>query len=76
MGGITAVYAIVYYFIWFESFLLSGETLIVSVISTISLLISGIFFNNAQQNLRDETIAEIESDVQFENIDELIIQWW
>ena len=74
-GGITAVYAIVYYFFWFESFVVNGETLIVSGIATISLLISGLFFNNAQQNLSDQTMAESESDVQFENIDELIMQW-
>ncbi len=30
-GSITAVYAIVYYFIWFESFVVNGDTLIASV---------------------------------------------
>ena len=73
-GGIATIYCIVFYFVWFESFLLNGETIVVSAITAISLLISGLFFNNAQQNLRDETIAELESEVQFENINELIIQ--
>jgi hypothetical protein len=74
-GSIAAIYAIVFYFVWFKGFSVNGETLIVSGVSAISLLIAGLFFNNAQQNLRDETMAEIESDVHFEDIDELILQW-
>ncbi len=74
-SGIATIYCIVFYFVWFEKFSVNGETLIVSGVSAISLLIAGLFFNNAQQNLSDETMAEIESDVAFEKIDELIMQW-
>ena len=70
-----AIYATIFYFVWYEGFTVNGEKLIGYIILAMLLLGTGFYFNNARKSLGDETTSDIDIDNQFESIRELNVQW-
>lgn len=73
-GGLVALFAIAYYFIWYKGISINGDNLFEFLLIAFSLLCTGFYFNHAQKKLGNETISDTNSELQIETINELIIQ--